>query len=1277
MYGGGMARLRNDTFTRYTTLEGLPDNSLGKILEDDAGNLWINSNRGVFRVSLDELNEFAEGQRSSVNCRTLGTGEGKGQSGARTSDGRLWFPTLDGLITIEPKLVTTNEVPPPIVIETVRVSDQLFDATDRIELPLGRRDVVIEYAGLSFVDPDNVTFRYRLVGYDENWVDTGAQRRAKYRHIPPGTYEFQVQARNNDYVWSAQAATIGITVPAHFYETRAFYVVCWLGVVLAGLVGLRARTRTMRIRNAALLESEAKYSDLYDNAPDMFCSVDAATGKVLECNLTLAAATGYSKNELIGRHISDLYHPDCEMDRQKVFKAFAQFGDVHDAELQLLRKDGGTIDVSLNVSAVRDEQGNVVHSRSIWRDITERRQAQAALEESEKRSRTELAELQHIYNAAPVGLCLMDTNLRYLRINQWLADINGISIENHIGRTLREIVPEIAESMEPVYRKVVDTGEPALDVLATGATPANPQDVRHFMASYYPLKSPAGVVLGLSSIVRDVTERKRAEEAIQEKEKQLDNLLSNVGVIVLEGDPFNIYYVGGQAERILGYRKEQWFEDPDGPVGFWSKHLHPDDEDKIELCRRAIESGKDHAIEYRMIASDGREVWFYDTVTVETENGRPVKTRSVMFDITERKLAEEELRGAHESLKRREQHFRGLLESSPDGMLIVNADGKIAMANTCVDKLFGYAREELIGQPVELLVPERYPEAHVGERTGYFKAPFVRGLGSSLDLVGRRKDGTEFPVEISLGPLETDDGLVAVGTIRDVTLRKRAEEALRASEIRSRALLEGSPVCIKIIDLDSRLLYMSAAGQRQLKIADITAFYGRAYPLDFYPESIRSPLIEHLERAKSGEISSLELPALDSEGGEVWYHTTFVPARDDEGRIEYIIASSVDITERKRVENAVRESEARFRQLAENISQVFRLTDWKNKELLYVSPTYEQVYGRSCRSLHENRMSWLESVHPDDRKRVAGAFCKGAEEGRYVEEEYRIVGGAGETRWVLDRAFPIFDGEGVVDRVAGLAEDITERKNMESAVRDREAELAHVARLSTLGEMATGLAHELNQPLAAIASFAAAGERDIRNGSASLERTRRRLTDICEQVDRAGQIIRGLRTLVRGRHSERSPLLIEECAEEVLQLVQPELRKNGIRVRIAASSSLPRIEADGIQIQQVLLNLIRNAMDAMKDTKLEERSIEIRLGVREEDDELEVLVRDNGHGVSPEHLDKLFEPFFSTKEAGLGMGLSISRSIVQAHGGRLSAENNPDRGVTFRIRFPIHASTPV
>ncbi|MEE8460036.1 MAG: PAS domain-containing protein [Phycisphaerales bacterium] len=138
--------------------------------------------------------------------------------------------------------------------------------------------------------------------------------------------------------------------------------------------------------------------------------------------------------------------------------------------------------------------------------------------------------------------------------------------------------------------------------------------------------------------------------------------------------------------------------------------------------------------------------------------------------------------------------------------------------------------------------------------------------------------------------------------------RKRAEAELRESETRSRALLEGSPVCNKIIDLDSRLQYMSAAGHKKLKIADITTLYGCPYPPEFYPEPMRAPLVEHLERAKAGETCSVECPLFDTEGTEVWYHTTFVPARDSEGRIEYIIAASVDITDRKRLEGDLKQA---------------------------------------------------------------------------------------------------------------------------------------------------------------------------------------------------------------------------------------------------------------------------------------------------------------------------------------------------------------------------------
>jgi len=191
-------------------------------------------------------------------------------------------------------------------------------------------------------------------------------------------------------------------------------------------------------------------------------------------------------------------------------------------------------------------------------------------------------------------------------------------------------------------------------------------------------------------------------------------------------------------------------------------------------------------------------------------------------------------------------------------------------------------------------------------------------------------------------------------TIENITERKRAEEALRDSEIRNRTLLEGSPVCNKIIDLDSRLVYMSAAGQKQLKIPDVKPFYGCTYPPDFFPESTRTSLTEHLERAKAGEISSLECPAIDMEGGEVWYHTTFVPARDDEGRIEYIIATSVDITERKQLEL---EHQTRSNQIIHQQKVLFELSKRESRTLAEALESFTEV---TANTLSVERVSvWL------------------------------------------------------------------------------------------------------------------------------------------------------------------------------------------------------------------------------------------------------------------------------------------------------------------------------
>ena len=209
--------------------------------------------------------------------------------------------------------------------------------------------------------------------------------------------------------------------------------------------------------------------------------------------------------------------------------------------------------------------------------------------------------------------------------------------------------------------------------------------------------------------------------------------------------------------------------------------------------------------------------------------------------------------------------------------------------------------------------------------------------------------------------------------ITDITDRKGAEEALRDSEMRSRTLLEGSPVCNKVIDLDFRLQYMSAAGQTALKIADITQFYGQTYPPEFYPESTRIPFVEQLELAKTGVICSVESPLLDMEGGEVWYHTTFVPARNDEGKIQYIIASSVNITDRKQAEQALRESDERLDLAVRGTSDgIWDANLDAGKE--YWSPRFKELLGYGEDEIESTFDQFLALLHSEDKEGVSEAI---------------------------------------------------------------------------------------------------------------------------------------------------------------------------------------------------------------------------------------------------------------------------------------------------------------
>ncbi len=408
----------------------------------------------------------------------------------------------------------------------------------------------------------------------------------------------------------------------------------------------------------------------------------------------------------------------------------------------------------------------------------------------------------------------------------------------------------------------------------------------------------------------------------------------------------------------------------------------------------------------------------------------------------------EDLRHMVEDFRAGDKQLRllsAITEQVADSVITTDLDHKITYVNPSFQKMYGYSRDELLGQSPDILdASPNFKEI----QQDIYETVSSGGVWQG-EVENRRKDGSTFSCELTVVSLKDADGNVFAyaGTQRDITERKRAQEALRDSEMKSRALLEGSPVCNKVIDLDSRLLYMSAAGLKQLKIPDITPYYGTVYPPRFYPESMRAPLIEHLERAKAGEVCSVECPVHDMEGGQVWYHTTFVPARDHEGRIEYIVASSVDITERKRAEQALREREELlglfFSQSLDGfffmmLDEPVRWDDTvgKDKVLDYVfaHQRITKVNDAMLKQYGATREKFV-GLTPNDFYAHDPAYGKDVwrrffDEGRlHVETDERKLDG---TRMCIEGDYIcLYDDEGRITGHFGIQRDVSNRKNAE------------------------------------------------------------------------------------------------------------------------------------------------------------------------------------------------------------------------------------------------------
>jgi len=271
--GGGLNRFKDGKFVGYTTKQGLFDNLVFQILEDDRENLWMSCNRGVFRVSKKELNDYADGATQKINSVVFGTADGMKSrecnggfqpAGFRTKDGRLWFPTIKGPVRIDAH--KSNTVIPPVKIERLFVDKNPVSAREQIEVPPGRGDIEFHYTALSFLNPERMMFRYKLEGYDEDWIDAGTRREAYYTQVPPGSYRFRVVASNNDGVWNEVGTAVGITLTPHFYQTWWFFALCLMALACLVTTAYLMRVTSMKEREMELERQVAERTRELENA---------------------------------------------------------------------------------------------------------------------------------------------------------------------------------------------------------------------------------------------------------------------------------------------------------------------------------------------------------------------------------------------------------------------------------------------------------------------------------------------------------------------------------------------------------------------------------------------------------------------------------------------------------------------------------------------------------------------------------------------------------------------------------------------------------------------------------------------------------------------------------------------------------------------------------------------------------------------------------------------------------------------------------------------------
>ncbi len=633
------------------------------------------------------------------------------------------------------------------------------------------------------------------------------------------------------------------------------------------------------------------------------------------------------------------------------------------------------------------------------------------------------AHFEAFFAGANAGLLIFDRQLRYVQINEVLAQMNGLSVADHIGRSLRELVPDLASTLEPMLQGILDTGKPILNYELMGETPKQPGILRYWEASYYPLLDENNLVFGVGGIVIEVSDRKRAEK----EQARLTAILEATSDLVEVADVTgHSVYLNKAGQKMLGMSPEE----ARSPFTLDSV-LAPSARAKFhnEIIPTALRDGS-WAGEMLFLSRDGEEIPVSQVLIVhKTTAGEVEFISTIVRDIRDRKQAEEALREQQAALRDRNALLNSILESTPDFIVVKDREGRHVALNSNLANFIGKPIEEIIGKDdLELLPPDTAREMMAKDRQ-----IMAAGITESYeeDVSGGEKTTTFFTTK---APWRDTNGniLGIIATTRDITDRKQAEDAIKQSEERYRSLIAATSQLVWITDAEGRCpdipTFRAYTGQT------VDEVVGFGWLDAIHPDDSERTNQVWMEAVQTKTLYDIEYRIRGADGNYRYFQARAVPILNEDGSIREWIGTSSDIHDRKQAEDAIKQSEERYRSLILATSQIVWTGDsegrcWDMPTLrAYTGQTEAEVIG----------FGWLDAIHPDDRERTAQAWMEAVQTKSLYDIEYRIRRADGNYRYFQGRAVPILNEDGSIREWVGTCTDIHDRKQAEDAIKQSE-----------------------------------------------------------------------------------------------------------------------------------------------------------------------------------------------------------------------------------------------